>query len=141
VNHVWRFLSLLVKLLGIAGYCWVLQVSVSPLARSFGYIQSFLCGTPIMALHEIVYASFACEEMAAAQLDQLLTQCRVQNEKIQITGVLIYHQREFLQLLEGEADALTTPRPECRGFWSSVLMLGFLLQDALARARQCSELR
>jgi hypothetical protein len=59
-----------------------------------------------MALHEIVYVSFACEEMAAARLDHLLAQCRGQNEKLQITGVLIYHQREFLQLLEGEADAV-----------------------------------
>jgi len=59
-----------------------------------------------MALHEIVYVSLASEEMTTQQLDALLTCCRLRNEKSQVTGVLVYHQREFLQLLEGEADAV-----------------------------------
>lgn len=60
-----------------------------------------------MALHEIIYVSLASEEMSSQQLEALLTYCRLQNEKSQVTGVLIYHQREFLQLLEGEADMVT----------------------------------
>ena len=59
-----------------------------------------------MALHEIVYVSLASEEMTMQQLDALLAQSRLKNEKSQVTGVLVYHQREFLQLLEGEADAV-----------------------------------
>ena len=60
-----------------------------------------------MALHEIVYVSLASEEMTSQELEALLIWCRLQNEKSQVTGVLIYHQREFLQLLEGEADVVT----------------------------------
>jgi len=57
-----------------------------------------------MALYEIVYVSLACEELTSAQLDKLLANCRASNEKSGVTGVLVYHHREFLQLLEGEAD-------------------------------------
>lgn len=60
-----------------------------------------------MALHEIVYVSIAPEGMTSQQLQALLTYCRGQNEKSAITGMLIYHQREFLQLLEGEAEVVT----------------------------------
>jgi hypothetical protein len=61
-----------------------------------------------MALHEIVYVSLASESMSSQQLQTLLAWCRHENEKSQVTGVLVYHQREFLQLLEGEADVVTT---------------------------------
>lgn len=57
-----------------------------------------------MALHEIVYVSLACEDLTPAQLDKLLTNCRASNDRSGVTGVLVYRQREFLQLLEGEAD-------------------------------------
>lgn len=57
-----------------------------------------------MALYEIVYVSLACEDLTSAQLKELLTHCRAQNETSGVTGVLVYHQREILQLLEGEAD-------------------------------------
>lgn len=60
-----------------------------------------------MALHEIIYVSLASEDMTLQQLQALLTYCRGQNEKSAITGMLIYHQREFLQLLEGEAEVVT----------------------------------
>ncbi len=56
-----------------------------------------------MALHEIVYVSLACEDMTAEQLQVLLRVCRAHNELAGISGVLIYCEREFLQLLEGEA--------------------------------------
>ena len=59
-----------------------------------------------MALHEIIYVSLASEEMTTQQLDALLVESRRYNEKSGVTGVLVYHQREFLQLLEGEADAV-----------------------------------
>lgn len=56
-----------------------------------------------MSLHEIIYISLASEEMDAGKLDRLLSRCRSQNEETGITGVLVYYEREFLQLLEGEA--------------------------------------
>lgn len=56
-----------------------------------------------MPLHEIVYVSLASDEMGSEKLDKLLSHCRTHNEKSGVTGVLVYYQREFLQLLEGEA--------------------------------------
>jgi len=57
-----------------------------------------------MALHEIIYVSLATHEMAQAELLALLDQARVHNEAHGITGLLMYHRHEFLQLLEGERD-------------------------------------
>ena len=57
-----------------------------------------------MALHEIVYVSLACEDLTPAQLGKLLANFCASNEKSGVTGVLVYHRREFLQLFEGEAD-------------------------------------
>jgi hypothetical protein len=55
-----------------------------------------------MALHEIVYMSLACEAMSPEQLASLLDGARAHNEAAGITGMMIYHEREFMQLLEGE---------------------------------------
>ena len=59
-----------------------------------------------MALHEIVYVSLACEDMTPAQLDKLLAHARASNQKLGVTGILVYHRREFLQLIEGETDTV-----------------------------------
>lgn len=55
-----------------------------------------------MALHEIVYVSLAVREMAEEELVGLLEKARVHNAQHGITGLLLYHRREFLQLIEGE---------------------------------------
>jgi hypothetical protein len=60
-----------------------------------------------MALHEIVYVSLACEEMPEAELTKLLAKARLKNQARQISGLMIYHEREFLQLIEGEKEDVT----------------------------------
>ena len=55
-----------------------------------------------MALHEIIYVSLATRDMAQAELLALLDEARAYNEAHGITGLLMYHGHEFLQLLEGE---------------------------------------
>jgi Sensors of blue-light using FAD len=57
-----------------------------------------------MALHEIIYVSLASHKMAQTDLLALLDQSKVHNEARGITGLLMYHRHEFLQLLEGERD-------------------------------------
>lgn len=57
-----------------------------------------------MALHEIIYVSLATNKMAQADLLALLDQSKVHNEARGITGMLMYHRHEFLQLVEGERD-------------------------------------
>jgi len=59
-----------------------------------------------MALHEIIYVSLAAHDMDAAALTSLLDEARVRNEHHGITGMLIHHGHEFLQLLEGEEAAV-----------------------------------
>lgn len=59
-----------------------------------------------MALHEIIYVSRACEPQGSRELLGLLDQSRSNNLRTGITGFLLYHQQEFLQLIEGEQGAV-----------------------------------
>lgn len=55
-----------------------------------------------MALHEIIYVSLAQHPMAPEELAALMDRARVHNTARGITGMLLYHQQEFMQLIEGE---------------------------------------
>ena len=57
-----------------------------------------------MSLHELVYVSLAEHDMAPHELLALLDESRRFNEAHGITGLLIYRDQEFMQLIEGEAD-------------------------------------
>jgi hypothetical protein len=57
-----------------------------------------------MALYEIIYTSLASEPMTEEELTQLLDKARRHNQSVHVTGMMIYHRREFMQLLEGEQD-------------------------------------
>ncbi len=59
-----------------------------------------------MALHEIVYMSLACDAMSPTQLAALMDRARAHNQAAGITGMMIYHEREFMQLLEGERSVI-----------------------------------
>lgn len=59
-----------------------------------------------MALYEIIYVSLATRDLTAPELAQLLDKARVNNASQGITGMMVYHRREFMQLLEGEQDAV-----------------------------------
>lgn len=51
--------------------------------------------------HELVYVSEATREMSIADLTSLLEQSREKNARLGITGILVYHDKKFMQLLEG----------------------------------------
>lgn len=57
-----------------------------------------------MELHELVYVSLATREMSIPDLTELLDQSRQKNARLGITGLLVYHKLEFMQLLEGKKD-------------------------------------
>jgi hypothetical protein len=59
-----------------------------------------------MALYEIIYTSLASRELPPEELAQLLDKARLSNAAQGITGMMIYHRREFMQLLEGEQAAV-----------------------------------
>ena len=54
-----------------------------------------------MELYELVYVSAATREMSPSDLTDILDQSREKNDRLHITGLLVYHQSEFMQLLEG----------------------------------------
>lgn len=55
-------------------------------------------------MHRLIYKSLAKHDMAPSEIDEILTVARRRNEADGITGLLIYHQRMFLQILEGPED-------------------------------------
>ncbi len=56
-----------------------------------------------MALIHIIYCSVSAEhEFSAAELEQLLQVCRRDNSKAGVTGMLLYQEPWFFQILEGE---------------------------------------
>lgn len=53
-------------------------------------------------MYHLVYTSFATQEFAEHDLIQLLNECRISNKENGITGMLLYLQGKFIQVLEGE---------------------------------------
>lgn len=53
-------------------------------------------------LHFLVYVSSATALFTHEQLDELLSQCRANNERLEITGMLLYKDGNVMQYLEGE---------------------------------------
>ena len=63
-----------------------------------------------MAVFQLIYVSLATRPMTPGDLVELLTQSRDKNARLGITGLLVYHNREFMQLLEGERAPLWDAR-------------------------------
>lgn len=57
-------------------------------------------------LYELLYTSAALTEMDAEALRRLLKQARSKNAQLQVTGLLVYHNREFMQLIEGDEETV-----------------------------------
>ena len=57
-------------------------------------------------MHQIVYVSSETQKFSAAQLVELLELSRQRNHDNGITGVLLYLNGNFIQLLEGEKEAI-----------------------------------
>ncbi|MFB9159771.1 BLUF domain-containing protein [Chromobacterium violaceum] len=59
-----------------------------------------------MALQHLIYVSTARRELGNADLEALLESCVRHNLRNDISGVLLYGPGNFIQVLEGEADAV-----------------------------------
>lgn len=55
-------------------------------------------------LYHLIYVSTAVAPMSEADLLHLLCQSRAQNKRNRITGMLLYQNGHFMQVLEGEED-------------------------------------
>lgn len=61
-----------------------------------------------MALYELIYVSAATADLSQTDLSRLMEQSRLYNARHGITGVLLYHRREFMQLIEGDEAEIRT---------------------------------
>ena len=52
----------------------------------------------------LIYSSEATPGLAAAELEEMLAESRIRNQVYGITGVLLFVEGAFLQILEGEKD-------------------------------------
>lgn len=59
-----------------------------------------------MSLCALVYVSLAEKEMSDQDLQILLKFARIKNERLGITGLLLYRDGFFMQALEGEEEAV-----------------------------------
>lgn len=57
-------------------------------------------------LHRLIYVSAAREEVSSADLERLLGIARRNNEAAGVTGLLLYHDGSFFQVLEGPKEAV-----------------------------------
>lgn len=53
-------------------------------------------------MHQVIYVSAATQLFSKAELLQLLTLVREKNQRLAVTGMLLYKDGDFIQLLEGE---------------------------------------
>jgi hypothetical protein len=57
-------------------------------------------------MHQIVYTSTAVEDFFPADIERLLLDARRRNRALGVSGMLVFHDRTFLQALEGEQRAV-----------------------------------
>lgn len=57
-------------------------------------------------LSALIYSSDAVGAVGDAELDEILVQARERNERLRITGILLYRDGRFVQYLEGPAEAV-----------------------------------
>jgi hypothetical protein len=57
-------------------------------------------------MRRIIYCSQATHDFSPEELVELLELSRARNEAVGLGGMLLYSSQSFLQLLEGDADAL-----------------------------------
>ncbi len=64
-------------------------------------------GTPDMNLVHCVYCSAATKTpVSSTELASLLEECRRNNSRADVTGILLYQNGSFFQVLEGEHDTV-----------------------------------
>jgi len=59
-------------------------------------------------LHALVYVSRAAHVLSLVELDAVLQRAQVRNAQLGVTGVLLHTGGQFMQYIEGPADAMGT---------------------------------
>lgn len=61
-----------------------------------------------MALIQLIYSSAAVKPLSEVELSRILLAARRNNSALGISGMLVYHDGSFLQVLEGEEKGVET---------------------------------
>ena len=64
--------------------------------------------TELETVFQLGYASAATEPFSQQELEELLTKARINNSTLNVTGMLLYHEGSFIQILEGPQQAVQT---------------------------------
>lgn len=59
-------------------------------------------------LSQLVYVSNRKPSCTAEEIEKILVSCKKNNPPLNITGVLLYSDTKFIQLVEGDAKVITT---------------------------------
>jgi hypothetical protein len=59
-------------------------------------------------MHHIIYSSRATQQPSCSELIVLLLRSRQNNARVGITGALVYGGGQFMQVIEGKREAVTT---------------------------------
>jgi len=59
-------------------------------------------------MFELLYTSLSPAGLTNTELVELLESARLKNKRLGITGMMIYHDREIMQILEGEKETVET---------------------------------
>lgn len=57
-------------------------------------------------MHQVIYSSAAVAPFSESELTELLVAARINNGRLGVTGILLYHEGSFLQALEGHQQVL-----------------------------------
>ena len=55
-------------------------------------------------MYQLLYVSNASNLMSDDDLESLLTNAKINNLNLNVTGMLVYHDGSFIQILEGDKD-------------------------------------
>jgi hypothetical protein len=61
-----------------------------------------------MPLQQLIYSSAAVKALNELELSRILLGARIRNAALGVTGMLLYHEGAFLQVLEGEERSVET---------------------------------
>lgn len=68
-------------------------------------------------MQRLIYTSMARRRMSQRDIDRILMASRLYNEMTGITGLLVYHEKRFLQVLEGPIVELDKVYERIRRDW------------------------
>ena len=85
-------------------------------------------------MQRLVYTSLARRQMSQRDIDRILMTSRLYNEMAGITGLLVYHEKRFLQILEGPIGELDKIYDRIQRDWRHEHCRLLLRETIIARA-------